>query len=93
MLERAVAAADPAPGAKGYRPLRSLGRHHQGHDDACEQRAGFPVVALPGVGNMPESGESQANKARLFYVAATRATETLFITLSGRGGYMDRFAA
>ena len=53
----------------------------------------FPVVALPGVGNMPETGESEADEARLFYVAATRATDTLFITLSGRGGYMDRFAA
>ena len=53
----------------------------------------FPVVALPGVGNMPETGESEADEARLFYVAATRATDTLFITLSGRGRYMDRFAA
>jgi len=53
----------------------------------------FPLVALPGVGNMPETGESEADEARLFYVAATRATETLFITLSGRGAYMERFAA
>jgi superfamily I DNA/RNA helicase len=53
----------------------------------------FPVVALPGVGNMPEAGESEADEARLFYVAATRATETLYITLSGGGAYMDRFAA
>lgn len=52
----------------------------------------FPVVALPGVGHMPEAGESEPDEARLFYVAATRATETLFITLSGTGAYMDRFA-
>jgi hypothetical protein len=51
----------------------------------------FPVVALPGVGHMPEAGESEIDEARLFYVAATRATETLFITLSGSGAYMDRF--
>ncbi len=51
----------------------------------------FPVVALPGVGHMPEAGESEADEARLFYVAATRATETLLITLSGTGGYMGRF--
>ncbi len=53
----------------------------------------FPVVALPGVGHMPEAGESEADEARLFYVAATRATEMLVITLSGTGGYMDRFGA
>ncbi len=58
-----------------------------------QRRVEFPVVALPGVGNMPETGESEADEARLFYVAATRATETLFITLSVRGGHMDRFAA
>lgn len=51
----------------------------------------FPVVALPGVGHMPEVGESEMDEARLFYVAATRATETLFITLSGSGAYMERF--
>ena len=51
----------------------------------------FPLVALPGVGRMPQAGQSEADEARLFYVAATRATEKLFITLSGTGAYMDRF--
>ena len=51
----------------------------------------FPVVALPGIGRMPEAGTSEADEARLFYVAATRATQTLYITLSGTGAYMDRF--
>lgn len=51
----------------------------------------FPVVALAGVGNMPEHGHSETDEARLFYVAATRATQALYITLSGTGGYMDRF--
>jgi len=51
----------------------------------------FPVVALPGVGRMPEAGKSESDEARLFYVAATRATQTLYITLSGTGGYMGRF--
>jgi superfamily I DNA/RNA helicase len=51
----------------------------------------FAVVALPGVGRMPESGHSEEEEARLFYVAATRATQTLYITLSGTGKYMDRF--
>lgn len=51
----------------------------------------FPVVALPGVGSMPGTGEDEKDEARLFYVAATRATETLYITMSGNGAYMDRF--
>lgn len=53
----------------------------------------FPLVALPGVGHMPEAGCSETDEARLFYVAATRATQTLYITLSGKGAYMDRFPA
>lgn len=35
----------------------------------------FPVVALPGVGHMPA--------ARVFYVAATRATQRLLLGVSG----------
>jgi len=42
----------------------------------------FPVVALPGVGSMLETGEGEADEARRLYVAATRAPDTLFITLS-----------
>jgi hypothetical protein len=53
----------------------------------------FPVVALAGVGQMPEEGSDEAEEARLFYVAATRATEMLYITLSGSGAYMQRFPA
>jgi hypothetical protein len=51
----------------------------------------FPVVALPGVGHMPEHGESETGEARLFYVAATRATQTLYITLSGNAAFAERF--
>ena len=51
----------------------------------------FSVVALAGVGRMPEAGSNEADEARLFYVAATRATHTLYITLSGSGKYMERF--
>ena len=35
----------------------------------------FPVVALPGVGHMPAPGEDEKEAARVFYVAATRATQ------------------
>ena len=34
----------------------------------------FPVVALVGVGGMPGPEEDESDEARLFYVAATRAT-------------------
>lgn len=43
----------------------------------------FPVVALMGVGQMPRDGEDTEDEARLFYVAATRATQKLVITVSG----------
>ena len=43
----------------------------------------FPVVALPGVGHMPAKGQDEAEVARVFYVAATRATQRLVI---GAGG-------
>jgi superfamily I DNA/RNA helicase len=52
----------------------------------------FPLVALPGVGRMPEEGHSETEEARLFYVAATRATHRLYITLSGAGAYAQRLA-
>ncbi|MBS7806799.1 3'-5' exonuclease [Variovorax sp. PCZ-1] len=39
----------------------------------------FPIVALPGVGHMPAPGEDEKEAARVFYVAATRATQQLFI--------------
>jgi len=35
----------------------------------------FPVIALPGVGHMPAQGEDEMEVARVFYVAATRATQ------------------
>ena len=43
----------------------------------------FPVVALPGVGHMPAAGEDEQEAARVFYVAATRATQRLVITVRG----------
>ena len=46
----------------------------------------FPVVALPGVGHMPAKGEDEQEAARVFYVAATRATQTLVIGVGGMRG-------
>ena len=50
----------------------------------------FPVVALPGVGHMPARGEDEKEAARVFYVAATRATTKLVITASGDSGFGKR---
>ena len=45
----------------------------------------FHVVALPGAGHMPAAGEDEKEAARVFYVAATRATQRLIIATSGDG--------
>jgi hypothetical protein len=50
----------------------------------------FPVVALPGVGLMPAKGEDEQEAARVFYVAATRATQRLVIGVGGDGGFGKR---
>jgi superfamily I DNA/RNA helicase len=52
----------------------------------------FAVVALAGVGGMPQAGQNEAEEAKLFYVAATRATQTLCITLSGEGEFARRLS-
>jgi hypothetical protein len=53
----------------------------------------FPVVALTGVGQMPRAGEETADAARLFYVAATRATEKLIVTVAGEGAFAKSLIA
>lgn len=51
----------------------------------------FPVVALPGVGNMPAPGEDEKEAARVFYVAATRATHRLVMGVSGKAGFGSKW--
>ncbi|MDP3250885.1 MAG: 3'-5' exonuclease [Hydrogenophaga sp.] len=53
----------------------------------------FPVVALPGVGYMPAAGQDEKEEARILYVAATRATQKLLITISGDGELGRRLPA
>ncbi len=43
----------------------------------------FPVVALCGVGSMPHPKADEKDEAKVFYVAATRATHKLFVPISG----------
>ncbi len=50
----------------------------------------FPVVALPGVGHMPAPGEDEKEAARVFYVAATRATSKLMIGVGGPSAFGSR---
>ena len=50
----------------------------------------FPVVALPGVGHMPAAGEDEKEAARVFYLAATRATQRLVLGVGGNGGFGRR---
>ena len=50
----------------------------------------FPVVALPGVGHMPAPGEDEKEAARVFYVAATRATQRLVMGVGGDGGFAGK---
>lgn len=52
----------------------------------------FPVVALPGVGHMPANGEDEKEAARVFYVAATRATQRLVMGVGGDGGFGNRLS-
>lgn len=51
----------------------------------------FPVVALPGIGHMPAQGEDEQEAARVFYVAATRATQRLVLGVGGDGGFGMQF--
>jgi superfamily I DNA/RNA helicase len=51
----------------------------------------FPVVALPGVGHMHAKGEDEQETARVFYVAATRATQRLVIGVGGDWGFGMNF--
>ena len=51
---------------------------------------GFPLVASPAVGHMPAAGEDEQEAARVFYVAATRATQRLVIRVGGGAGLGQR---
>lgn len=52
----------------------------------------FPVVALAGVGHMPAHGEDEKDAARVFYVAATRATQRLVLGVGGDGHLGNRLS-
>jgi hypothetical protein len=48
------------------------------------------AVALPAVGHMPAPGEDEKEAGRVFYMAATRATQRLVMGVGGEGGFGNR---
>lgn len=52
----------------------------------------FPLVALPGIGQLPTPGEDEQAEAQLFYVASTRATSQLILTSSADSTFSRRLA-
>ena len=70
--------------ASGYDPLSDTIKVMTMH---VSKGLEFPVVALAGVGGMPSAGEEVEEEARLFYVAATRATQRLLVPIAGQGAF------
>lgn len=52
----------------------------------------FPLVALPGIGQLPTPGEDELTEAQLCYVASTRATAQLILTSSADSTFSRRLA-
>ena len=50
------------------------------------------MVALRGAGHMPAKGEDEQEAARVFYVAATRATQRSVIGVGVDGGFGMRIS-
>ena len=67
---------------------RQSGSFHPGEDTIkvmtmhVSKGLEFPIVALPGIGQLPTPGEDEQDEAQLFYVASTRATTQLILTCS-----------
>ena len=87
---RAAAAAAAASGAQKRRRLRPDSRHHQDDDHARQQGPGVSGGGASRCGSHAGPKQEESEEARLFYVAATRATHALYITLSGDGEFGRR---
>jgi hypothetical protein len=53
----------------------------------------YPIVAIPGLGCLPDAREPESNQVRLAYVAMTRATERLILTCHRESPFVRRLAA
>ena len=58
-----------------------------GDDMKVSKGVAFPVIARPCVAHLPAEGEDEQEAARVFYVAATRATHRLVIGVTGGGEF------
>ncbi len=88
-----------APGKRGTTKLgapKKSGYNHPGSEAIqvttvkVSKGQEFPVVALSGRGHLPAPGADEQEAARVFYVAATRATQRLVMGVGGNGGFADR---
>jgi hypothetical protein len=99
-LHDAASSKLPAPraGALAQRKLphrvrKRSGDYHPGADAIqvmtmkVSKGLEFSVVSLPGMGHMPAPGEDEKEAARVFYVAATRATQRLVMGVGGDNGF------
>jgi hypothetical protein len=66
---------------------RCWGTWMMSDDMKVSKGLGFPVVALPGVGYMAAKCEDEQVAARVFYVAAMRATQRLVMGVGGDGRF------
>ena len=91
-LWHTVRAGPSKPPHRGRKPS---GDYHPGADAIqvmtmkVSKGLEFPVVALPGVGHMPATGEDEKEAARVFYVAATRTTQRLVMTHSASSNFLS----
>lgn len=53
----------------------------------------FPVVAIPGIGYMPQKDSEPAEEARLLYVGMTRAMEHLVMTYHAESAFTQKLVA
>lgn len=81
-----------------YEVRRKSGSFHPGADTIkvmtmhVSKGLEFPLVALPGVGQLPTQGEDELAEAQLFYVATTRATSQLILTSSADSKFSLRLS-
>jgi hypothetical protein len=53
----------------------------------------FPLVVIPGVGDLPVPASDAAVEAKLLYVAMTRSTDKLLLTASRKSSFVDLLRA
>ena len=72
-------------------PVKSISRQIKVMSLKVSRGLEFPVVALPGAAHMPARGKDEKEAARVFCVAATRATHRLVMGVDGEKGYGSKW--